>query len=116
MAKVTIDEKAALLFVKRIEALEDRKDQFKADCRSECDEVTQDQVSVYDEAQTSGFDKKALKRYVKRRRLERDINDLDAGLEPEQQAQFVGLVEALGSLIALKPKKKAAEAGEARAH
>jgi uncharacterized protein (UPF0335 family) len=118
VVKSTIDKKTAEPFVKRLESLEERKDDFKANCKEECDEVSEDQASVYEEAKANGVDPKGLKLYVRRRKLERKINKLDDDVTPEVQAAYIGLVDALGSLIALDGKKKKAsgDGSEARPH
>jgi uncharacterized protein (UPF0335 family) len=118
VARVRIDKSVAEPLLKRIEALEDRKDDLKAKCKEGCDEITADQVSVYEEAEAAGIPKRALKGLVKERKLAKKIKEIDDEMSPEEQAAYVGLVEALGEFAKLplgKAALKRAE-GEARPH
>src|SRR5262249_21729828 len=68
--------------------------------------------SVYEEAEEEGISPKALKRTIRLRKLQRDIEGLSSKLDMDEAAQFSALAEAFaGTPFGEHAKLRAAMAG-----
>jgi len=108
------DKSQVKSFVERIESLHADIATEMAEALNRCKAIHGDIKLVYDEAKdTAGIPKKALKRVVKARSLERKAAEVREELEGDDQHSFDQIRLALGDLADLPLGQAAlAEAGE----
>ena len=109
-------------YVKRFENVEEEIASAKGVFMRKCAKLRKDQADILDEAKSNGIPRKALRKVLKARRLERDAEAVREDLETEEQDQFDLLRHALGDLdddkvvnMALARAKKRADEDEAAA-
>lgn len=82
-------------FIQRVENLNLDIAKEKSAMMTACKGIHTDIKEVFKEAKAAGINKKALKGHVKRRALERDIEDIRDDLEGDDQDSFDALAIAL---------------------
>jgi uncharacterized protein (UPF0335 family) len=109
--------------VGEIEDLLSKKQRLHMGYMSECRSINEDIVAVYDAAKGSGIHKKALRKVVKTRELERKVASIREDLEAEDQETFDQIRHALGDLAelplgqaALNAKAERSAAADTLAH
>lgn len=94
------DGEQILSFVERIERLDGDIASEKSKFMSECKIIRGNQKEVYAEAKAAGFNKKAIKGLVKKRRLEADIEDIQTDLEGDDNDAYTAYLLALEKVAA----------------
>jgi uncharacterized protein (UPF0335 family) len=87
--------------VGEIEDLLSKKQRLHMGYMSECRAINEDIAAVYDAAKETGIQKKALRKVVKTRELERKVASIREDLEAEDQETFDQIRHALGDLAEL---------------
>lgn len=107
-------------YVKRFENVEEEIATAKGSFMRRVGKFRQDQADILEEAKSNGIPRKALRKVLKARKLERDAEAVREDLETEEQDQFDLLRHALGDLdddkvvnMALARAKKRASEEEA---
>lgn len=75
-------------------AIEDEREKFKEACAP----MLADIKDLYVEAKAAGISVKALRKVVRRRDMERKMEQIPEGLELSERAVYASIVESLGPL------------------
>jgi len=89
-----------LSFVERVENLLADKASEKGEYMAKCKVINEDIDQVFVEAKNAGFRKKALKQVLKKRELERKLEDVGADLEGDDSDAYAAMDLALEKLKA----------------
>jgi uncharacterized protein (UPF0335 family) len=109
LAKNSLEGKAAG-YLERHENIEKEIQSLLGKVKQECRELRGDQREICVEVKDAGIPVRSFKGFVKKRRLEKKIDEIPAGFDIDEAAAYNTLVDALGEL-----GKAAAMAGAPKA-
>lgn len=85
-------------FIERLENLDGERETAHMEYMQVCKRIAEDRNEVLNEAKDAGFKKKTLKAAVKKRALERKIENIRADMEQEDADDYDQVLQALGEL------------------
>lgn len=106
----TIDGKAKP-FIDRIENIDKELESLRGKYMAECRNLQEDRKEIFIEVKDAGLPVKAVKVFLKHRKLERKLEGLGAGLDVDEAAAYEQLCDALGELGAAAAKRAGFDPG-----